>query len=72
MKEILYLHTSREGYAVSQIHRTMTVGDLISFLEGFDEDTPVYLCNDNGYTYGPIREDRFASDEIEDGEDEEE
>lgn len=34
----------------------MTVGELIRFLEDFEEERPVYLRNDNGYTYGSITE----------------
>ena len=48
----------------------MTVGELIAFLEGYDEDTPIYLGFDNGYTYGGITEGRFEEDYGEDGEDE--
>ena len=35
---------------------------LISILEEFDESTPVYFRNDNGYTYGGITEGRFEED----------
>lgn len=35
---------------------TLTVGELIEILSGFDEDLPVVLNNDNGYTYGEIVE----------------
>ena len=64
----LIYETFREGYGLDQIRRTMTVGELISFLGDFEEDTPVYLSFDNGYTYGGITEGRFRDDE----EDEEE
>lgn len=64
----LIYETFREGYGLDQIRRTMTVGELISFLSDFEEDTPVYLSFDNGYTYGGITEGRFRDDE----EDEEE
>jgi len=52
--EALYINTSRTGYAPDQCGKTMTVGDLISLLEEFDEDRPVYFRNDNGYTYGSL------------------
>lgn len=58
MKNLIY-QTFREGYGVDQIRRTMTVGELIEFLGNYDEDTPVYLSFDNGYTYGGITENRF-------------
>jgi hypothetical protein len=41
----------------------MTVGELIEYLEQFDEDTKVYLSNDNGYTYGSITESSFEESE---------
>ena len=58
MEKLIY-STFREGYGVDQISRTMTVGELISFLGDYDEDTPIYLSFDNGYTYGGIIEARF-------------
>lgn len=58
MKKLL-IQTLREGYGIDQIRRTMTVGELIDFLGNYDEDTPVYLSFDNGYTYGGITENRF-------------
>ena len=58
MEKLVY-STFREGYGVDQISRTMRVGELISFLEDYDEDTPIYLSFDNGYTYGGIIEARF-------------
>ncbi len=66
----LMIAAEREGYSPAQIRRTMTVGELISYLEQFDEDEPVYLSHDRGYTYGGITEDRF--DEVEDEEEDEE
>lgn len=64
----LFIEGRREGYAVEQIDRTMTVGDLIAFLEDYDEDTKIYLKNDNGYTYGSITESSFEEDYDEDEE----
>ncbi len=58
MTRLMY-HTFREGYGTDQICKTMTVGELRAFLEDYDEDTPIYLSFDSGYTYGGITEDRF-------------
>lgn len=65
------IETKREGYAPNQCGNTWTVGQLINYLEQFDEDEKIYLSNDNGYTYGSIRE--YQIDEVyeEDEEDEE-
>ena len=49
------IETTREGYSVSQCGNTMTVRELIDYLEQFDEDSKIYLSNDNGYTYGSIK-----------------
>lgn len=50
----VYFNTKRNGYAPDQCGHTMTVGELVNLLDGFDEDTPIYFKNDNGYTYGSI------------------
>lgn len=55
----VFIDGRRNGYAPSQCGRTMTVGELISYLEQFDEDAELYLRNDGGYTYGNITESSF-------------
>ena len=64
----IIIETSRDGYSIGQIRRTMTVGDLISFLSDFDEKQPIYLSFDRGYTYGGITEDAIREKEDEDDE----
>ena len=62
----LYIEGRRNGYSPEQCGRTMTVGELIGFLEQFPEDAEVFINNDNGYTYGSITESSFEeSDEEE-------
>lgn len=63
----LFIQNIRNGYAPNQCGNTMTVAELIEYLEQFEEDTKVYISNDNGYTYSAIRESHFFE-----GEDEEE
>ena len=63
-REVLLIEGRREGYSFSQIRRTMTVGELIDFLEDYDRDTLVYLNNDNHYTYGGITKSSFSSGEV--------
>lgn len=65
MKQMLFIRGNRDGYAPSQCDRTFTVGELIEFLEQFEEDMPVYLNNDNGYTYGSINEHSIWENEEE-------
>ena len=63
----LYIEGRRNGYSTDQCGRTMTVSELIAYLDQFDDDTPIYLRNDNGYTYGSITESSFSdSSEYED------
>ena len=71
MKEFLTISARREGYAIDQISNTMTVGELIRLLEDYDEDTEIYIENDNGYTYGGITEGRRGSEYQEEEEEEE-
>lgn len=52
--EKLFINTKREGYSVEQCGKTLTVGELIELLSEYDEDTPIYLNNDSGYTFGSI------------------
>lgn len=66
----IYIEGKRNGYGPDQCGMTLTVGELIEILEQFDYDRPVYLRNDNGYTYGGITEGRFEEDYGEDDSDE--
>lgn len=65
----LIIIANKDSYSTDDIYNTMTVGDLRSFLEDLEDDTPIYLSFDGGYTYGALRDDRM---DIEYGDDEEE
>ena len=65
MKEYVLIEAERRAYAPSQIHRTWTVAELIAALEEYDEDTPVLISNDAGYTYGPLYFDAIRLEEFE-------
>lgn len=67
-QRIIKIEAKREGYSINQVRNTMTVGELIVYLEQFDEDDKVYLSHDNGYTYGGISESDFLDDWINDDE----
>ena len=58
-EEKVIIEANREGYGTDQVRRTMTVRELIDYLEQFNEDAKVYLSHDNGYTYGGITESCF-------------
>ena len=68
---VLTIEAHRDGYSVDQVYETMTVSDLIYFLEDYPDDTPVYISNDRGYTYGGISEDDLSLKYVEEEEDEE-
>ena len=55
MRNAVVFEASRDGYGIDQIaDKAMTVGELISILEDYDEDALVVLSHDNGYTYGTL------------------
>ena len=57
---ILFIDGKRSGYVPEQCGETMTVGQLRKTLDALVEwghltdDMPIYLSNDNGYTFGEI------------------
>lgn len=59
----MFIQNVRSGYDPEQCGNTMTVAELIEYLQQFEEDTKVYISNDSGYTYSPIREDSFFDEE---------
>lgn len=65
----LIIIANRDSYSINDIYNTMTVGDLKTFLDDMEDNTPIYLSFDGGYTYGAIRDDRM---EVEYGDEEEE
>lgn len=69
-KQMVFIEGRRDGYGTDQIRNTMTVGELIEYLQGFDEDAKIYLKNDNGYTFGSITSSSFEEEWEEDAEEE--
>lgn len=63
--KVLFLEGRRNGYSIEQCGKTFTVSELIDFLSEFDEDIPIYLSNDRGYTFGNIDDLSFELEEIE-------
>lgn len=49
------INGNRDCYHPEQME-SCTVGEFINYLQYFDEDMPLYLVNDNGYTYGSLSE----------------
>ena len=67
----LYIEGRRNGYNPDQCGNTMTVAELIEYLEQFDGETEIYLSNDNGYTYGSITYNSFTEEETDEDYDDE-
>jgi hypothetical protein len=51
---MLLLNAKRNGYSPEQCGKTMTVGDLINYLEDCNPEDQIFLSHDRGYTYGSI------------------
>ena len=69
---IVILETNRSNYDIRDAARSsMTVGELIRELEGYDEDERVVFSNDNGYTYGYISSNSVDRQRVETREEEE-
>jgi hypothetical protein len=66
----VFINANNNGYEPSQCGPTLTVGELIELLSDFDDEQPVYLKFDNGYTYGSIGEHALELGEEELEEDE--
>ena len=70
-EQALIIEAKREGYTIQQAEderEAITVGELMRLLEDFDEDTKVYISNDNGYTYGSVTEYRISEDWVDEDE----
>lgn len=65
-KTIVTLEATRTDYSAKEAARhTLTVGELISYLEQYDEEAPVVFSNDNGYTYGNLSAGTVSDVEVE-------
>ena len=73
MQKIIILNTTRTDYDIRDAADcSITVGELIEELRGYDEDTKVVFRNDNGYTHGSISTDDVDITSVETREEEEE
>ena len=70
MRNAMVFEANKDGYGIDQIaDGAMTVGELKSLLEDYEDDTLVVLSHDRGYTYGSISEYQLSEAvEDEDGE----
>lgn len=69
-KSIVIIDARRTAYSKKDvINHTCTVRELIEQLEQFDDDSPVILSHDNGYTYGEITYQDFDEQYLSENED---
>ena len=60
--EKLFIDGKRSGYTPEQCGETLTVGQLLATLQQaircgeLSADMPIYISNDDGYTYGELSE----------------
>lgn len=65
------INARRDAYSVKDIiGSTLTVGELIEILDEYEEDTPVVLSHDRGYTYGALHANYFNLESVDSDEDE--
>ena len=62
--EAVFIDVARETYSPREATRTLTVGQLIEILEEFDQDSPVIVRHDNGYTYGTLAVTDLSCEDI--------
>lgn len=56
-RNVLLIEGRRDGYAPDQCRTSMSLSELIDNLQSIydsEGDMAVFLCNDEGYTYGSI------------------
>lgn len=71
MIQIVKLETNRDAYSIKDAaEASISVGELIDLLRGYDSDMKVVFSNDNGYTYGAIGENSIAEEWVETREEE--
>lgn len=62
--EALFIKADPDGYTPAQCGGTFTVGELKELLESYNDDMPIYLKFNNGYSYGSISDLNFDEAEI--------
>lgn len=66
-KQVIIIEVRRTDYSVQQVldnRDTMSVKELKEYLERFDDEdeTPIVVSHDNGYTYGPLQGALFRTE----------
>lgn len=66
MEKVLVIEALKENFSMKGI-KTLTVGELISILEDYEEDMEVYLSHKGGETYGGITKGNMWLEDYDDG-----
>lgn len=73
METIIKVITSREDYDIrDSAESALSVEKVIGILTYLPKDAKMVFCNDNGFTFAPIRRSTFVTEYVETKEEEEE
>lgn len=59
LSQKIIIEVEAEGYAPEQINDTMTVGDLLEYLEDCNPGQKIYFSFNNHYSFGGLREEKI-------------
>ena len=59
---MIFIDAVSTGYTPNQVGDTLTVGELMDVLEGYNTDEKIYLRFDRGYTFGKLTYDKILDD----------
>ena len=63
--EIVILHTNRDDYNIEKCaDKSLSVSEVINILSRYPDDAKVVFSNDNGYTYGIVKNSSIHLTEI--------
>ena len=57
----IIIKSHRDGYNIKQVEKTMSVGELIAYLQNFNEEDKLYVSHDGGYMYSGVCEEDFIN-----------
>lgn len=63
----VFIDGHSNGYTPKQCGDTLTVGELMQALCEYEDDIPVYIRHDNGYSYGSVLDEFINLSESDDG-----
>ena len=64
--ELLVFKTYVDSYSITGVRHTMTVAELKSILEKYNDDLPIYLSFDYGNAYGGLLSEDIKTYDLQD------